>query len=107
MQVEAFQQQHREEQPGLIAGQPAAEAVPGPGLVRGEGNGPAADVRIAAGLVGVGVVPVVLGRPPAVAEPDQQIAVDAADQVVGALGPGDLAVPSVMPDEPGLGEHDR
>ena len=64
MQVEAFQEQHREEQPRLIAGQPSADPAPGLGLARGEGDGPAADVRIAADLVGVGVVPVVLGRPP-------------------------------------------
>jgi hypothetical protein len=45
MQVEAFQQQHREEQPCLIAGQPAADSVPGPGLVPGDGDRPATDVR--------------------------------------------------------------
>jgi hypothetical protein len=45
-------------------------------------------------------MPGVLGCPPPVAEPDQQVPVDAADQVVGALGPGDLAVTSVIPMNP-------
>jgi hypothetical protein len=106
VQVQSFQEQHREEQPGLAAGKPGAQTAPGAGLIRGERDRPAGHVGITAHLVGVGVVAVVLGDPPAVAEPDQQVAVDPADQVVGTPRAGDLAVADVVPDEPGLGEHD-
>ena len=50
---------------------------------------------------------VVLGDPPAVAEPDQEAAMNPADQVVHTLGAGDLAMSGVVPDEAGLGEHHR
>jgi hypothetical protein len=106
IQMYALQEQHGEEQPRLVSGQPLSYPVPGPHLVRGERDRRASDVRVTADLVGVGVVTVVLGGPPAVAKADQQVAVDAADQVVSALGAGDLAMAGVVPDEPGLGEHD-
>jgi sugar/nucleoside kinase (ribokinase family) len=61
-------------------------------LVGGEGDRPTGDVGISADLVRVGVVAVVFGDPPAVAEPDQRVAVDPADQVIGALGAGDRAM---------------
>src|SRR5215468_7496758 len=50
--------------------------VPGPDLARGERDRPATDVRVAADLVGMGMVAVVLGDPPAVAEPNQEVAVN-------------------------------
>ena len=53
----------------------------------------------------MGMMAVVLGDPPAVAEPNQQVAVNPADRAVRALGAGDLAMPGVVPDEAGLGEH--
>ena len=86
-------------------GQPAADPAPGPCLSRGEGDRPATDVGVPASLVGAGVVPVVLSGPPPVAEPDQQVAMDPAEQVAGALGTGDLPVAGVVADEPRLGEH--
>jgi hypothetical protein len=55
---------------------------------------------------GVRVVAIVLGDPPPVAEPDQQVTVDPADQAVNAPRAGDLAMARVVPDETGLGEHD-
>lgn len=76
-------------------------------MVLGEGDRTVGDVGVAVDVVGVGVVPVVLGDPPAVAEADQQVRVHAAEQVVDALGAGDLPVSGVVPDEPGLGEHHR
>jgi hypothetical protein len=76
--------------------------VAGPDLAGGERDCPATDVRVAADLVGMGMVAVVLGDPPAVAEPDQKVAVNPADQAVCTFGAGDLAMPGVVPDEAGL-----
>jgi hypothetical protein len=45
---------------------------------------------------------VVLGDPPAVAEPDQNVAVNPADEAIRTLGAGDLAMPGVVPDEASL-----
>jgi hypothetical protein len=106
VQVQTFQQEHREEQPCLAAGQPDARAVAAAGLVGGESDRPSGDVGVSAGLVGVSVVAIVLGDPPAVAEPDQQVGVDLADQAVNAPRARDLAMAGVVPDEAGLGEHD-
>ena len=65
------------------------------------------DVGVLVLVVGVGVVTVVLVDPPAVAQPDGQVAVQQADHVVGPPGPEDLPVPGVVADEPELGEHER
>jgi hypothetical protein len=48
----------------------------------------------------------VLVHPPAVTEPDEQIAREQAEQVVVALGPRDLLVPAVVAEEGDLGERD-
>jgi hypothetical protein len=58
-------------------------------------------------VVGVAVVAVVLGDPPAEADPDQQVGMDQADQVVGASAAEDLPVAGVVADEGDLGEDDR
>jgi hypothetical protein len=50
-------------------------AVAGAGLVGGQSDCSSGDVGVAAGLIGVRVVAIVLGDPPPVAEPDQQVAV--------------------------------
>jgi hypothetical protein len=76
-------------------------------LAGDERDRPATDVRVAADLVGMGMMAVVLGDPPAVAEPNQQIAMNPADQAVRTLRAADLAMPGVVPDEAGLGEHHR
>ncbi|GAA4364654.1 hypothetical protein GCM10023088_09160 [Actinomadura verrucosospora] len=107
VQVESFQEQHREEQPGLAAGQPYAESAAGLGVVAGEGDRAGGDVGVAVDLVGVGVVLVVLGDPPAVAETDQQVAVQPSKQDVDPLGTGDLLVARVVAEERGLGERGR
>lgn len=107
VQGESFQEQHREEQPGLLTGQPGVRSAAHAGLVLGEGDRAVGDVGVAVDVVGVGMVTVVLGDPPAVAEADQQVGVQVAEQAVDALGGGDLVVSGVVPDEPGLGEHHR
>jgi hypothetical protein len=107
VQMKPFQEQHREEQPRLVAAQPGTQPVAGLDLGGGERDRPATDVRVAADLVGMGMTAVVLGDPPAVAEPNQEIAVNPADQAVRTLGAGDLAMPGVVPDEASLGEHHR
>ena len=77
------------------------------GLPGGERQRADVDIGILVLGVGVGVVAVVLVDPPAVAQPDGQVAVHEADQVVGPLRPEDLPVPGVVADEPDLGEHHR
>ena len=105
VQMKPFQEQHREEQPRLVAAQPGTQPVAGLELAGSERDRAATDVRITADLVGMGMMAVVLGNPPTVAEPNQKIAVNPADQAVRTLGAGNLAMPGVMPDEAGLGEH--
>ena len=56
--------------------------------------------------LGLAVVGVVLGDPPAEADPDQQVGVDQADQVVGPAAAEDLAVAGVVAEEAELGGHD-
>ena len=106
VQADRFQQQHREEQVGLKTerqpGQPRGLA----GLGFGEGQHAYHDVGVRAFLVGVGMVAVVLADPPAVAQPNAQVAEQDADDVVGLTGAEDLAVPGVVTQEPDLREHD-
>jgi hypothetical protein len=52
------------------------------------------------------VVTVVLVVPPAVAHPEQQVAVQHADPVVQLAGAGDLLVAGVVPEERGPGGED-
>ena len=80
-----------------------AAACPPAGRGRG---GCFADVGVAAPLVGVGMVGVVLGNPPAEAQPGQRVAHGEAEQAVAAACPEHLVVPGVMADEAQLGEHD-
>jgi hypothetical protein len=48
-------------------------------------------------VVGVGVVGVVLGHPPAKADPDQQAGMGQTDPVIGPPGPEQLPVPGMTP----------
>src|SRR4029450_7322939 len=88
-------------------GQQPDQPVPGVGLVGGEGQGGDADVGVQVLVVGVGVVGVVLGDPPAEADPDRQVGVQQPDPVVGPPGPEQLAVAGVVADEGQLGEPHR
>ena len=58
-------------------------------------------------MIGVRVVAVVLVDPPAVAEPDAEVAAHDPDDVVGPPGAEDLLVPGVVAEEADLGEHHR
>jgi hypothetical protein len=108
VQLDRFQQQQREEQVPLVAGdEPGHRAAFGFGLPGGERQRTDVEVGVLVLGVGVGVVAVVFVDPPAVAQPDGQIAVQQADQVVGPLGPEDLPVPGVVADERDLGERHR
>src|SRR5215211_8656000 len=95
VQVSRLQQQQREEQPALGAGDQPDQPVLGAGLVGGEGERGDADVGVQVLMVGVAVVGVVLGDPPAEADPNQQVGVEEPDQVVGPPGPEELAVAGV------------
>jgi hypothetical protein len=105
MEVAGLQQQQREEQERLGAGDHPGQAVFAAGLGGGEGEHGDADVGVQVLVVGVGVVGVVLGHPPAKADPDQQVAMDQPDQVVGPAAAEDLAVAGVVADKGQLGRH--
>ena len=72
-----------------------------------EGEGAQGDVWVGAILVRVGVVPVVLALPPAVADPHQQVRDEKTDPVVPPPGLEDLAMRCVVAEERELGHHDR
>ena len=106
VQAGRFQQQQREEQVGLEAEHQPGQAPAGPRLGFAEGQHADRDVGVRAFLVGVGVVAVVLTDPPAVAQPDAQVAEQDAEDVVASPGAEDLLVPGVVAQEADLGEHD-
>jgi hypothetical protein len=107
-QVDAFQQQHRKEQPGLVAHQHPAESRRAAACLRtGEDQCAGTDVRIGAFGVGVGVVAAVFVDPPAEGQPDEQVAVQEPEQVVGPAAGEDLPVAGVVTQERNLGERDR
>ncbi len=105
MQADRLAEQHREEQVRLVAVDQPGPRPSGASLGIGEGQGVEHDVGIGALGVGMGVVLVVLAHPPAIAEPDAQVAVQDAENVVGPPGAEDLAVPGIMAEEAHLGEH--
>jgi hypothetical protein len=106
LQGDAFEEGEGEEQPGLVAGEPAPEAGAFRGLFAGEDEDVGGDVGVLVDVVGVGVVAVVLVVPPGVAHPEQQVAVDESDEAAGRLVAGDLRVAGVVPYEGGAGaEH--
>ncbi len=106
VQAHGLQKQQRKEVPGLITHNRLAEAAPSGGRLHGEGQRPGAHIGVPVRVVRVGVVPVVLVHPPAVAQPDQGIGVYHADHRVGPGTGPDLAVRRIVPDEPHLREHD-
>jgi len=107
MQVKSLQRQQRKEQPRLPTGdEPAKTAGARGDLLGGEGQHPVADVGVVMFLVGVCVMPVVLANPPAVAQTDQQVPNEPAEQVIRAAGGEDLLVTAVVTKECDLGECD-
>src|SRR5262249_7159419 len=105
VQADRFAEEQWEEQVGLVAEDQPGQAPAGVRLGRGECQHAHRDVWVCAFSVGVGVMAAVLGDPPAVAEPDAEIAVQNAEDVADLPGAGDLPVPGVVAQEPGLSEH--
>src|SRR5882757_3075073 len=79
---------------------------PSAGLRRGEGERAVADVRVGSFSIRIRVVAVVLVEPPAERQPDEQVAVQEPDQVVGLAAAKDLPVPGVVAEKRDLGERD-
>ena len=105
MQGECLQEQHREEQVRLVTEHQPGQTPAGARLGFGEGQHAEHDVGVRAFLIRVSMVPVVLADPPAVAQPDAQVAEQDADHVVGPPGAEDLPMPGVVAEEADLGEH--
>ncbi|MDQ1130720.1 hypothetical protein QE381_002848 [Microbacterium sp. SORGH_AS 888] len=105
VKVEALQCQQREEQPALVPDDPSDRASSALRVLGKEHDGVRLDVGILADRVRVGVVPVVLVRPPRVAEADHE----RADVLRGAVVPGprreDLPVRGLVGQERELGEQ--
>ena len=102
----ASQQHEGEEERRLPARQPRCHrAAPVSRRVRRGQDGSVADIRVAAHFVGMRVVGVVLGNPPAEAEPDEHVPHDEAEQAIAPARTENLVVSRVMADEGQLGEH--
>lgn len=99
LQGDAFEEGQREEEPGLVAGEPAPESGPLVCLAAGEDQDVGEDVGVLVDVVGVGVVPVVFVVPPGVAHTEEQVAVDQADGAADRFVTGDLGVARVVADE--------
>jgi len=82
-----------------VAGRPSLDAAPLGGLAGFEHQRPRPYVGIAHEVVGVGVVGVVLGDPPAVAQAAQQVPVDQAQDPAASGAPGDLQMADVVTEE--------
>lgn len=106
LQRDALQEQHREEQPGLVAGEPAGEALALRGLLLGPDEGADADVGVLVHVVGVGVVAYVLVVPPGFVHAEEQVGVHQADGPARPAVTGYLGVSGVVPDERGAGPED-
>ena len=97
----ASQQQEREEERRLPACQPRCErAAPVSRRVRRGQGDPLADIGVAAHLVGMRMVSVVLGNPPAKAQPDERVPHDEAEQAIAAALAENLVVPASWPMKP-------
>ena len=102
----ASQQHEGEEERRLPARQPRCDRA---GLfsrrVRRGRGGSLADIGVTAQLVGMRMVSVVLGNPPAEAQPDERVPHGEAEQAIAPARAENLVVPRVMADEAQLGEH--
>ena len=108
VQVEALEEQEREEQPALPLREPALEAGARLGQVLGvEDEDARADVGVGTDLVRLGVVARVLALPPAVAHPGVQVGDHQAGPLVPPAGREDLPVRGVVAQEHHLTEQDR
>ena len=106
VQVDALEEQQREEQPRLTRGDPAGEPALLGRVGLAERDGVARDVRVLADLVRVAVVLGVLVHPPAVAEAGEADGQDPAGAVVGLARGEDLAVRGLVAEEGELRQHE-
>ena len=106
VQVDALEQQQREEEQPLPPGEPGLEPAPGGGTLLLEGEGVDLDVGVLAHLVRVPVVAGVLVHPPRVAHPDADDRQEPAEAIVGRSRGQHLPVRGLVPDEGQLGEQD-
>jgi hypothetical protein len=102
----ASQQHEGEEERRLPARQPRCEraALVFRPVRRGLGDS-FAHVGVAAHLVGVRMVSVVLGHPPAKAQPDERVRHGKAEHVIVPARAENLVVPGIVADEAQLREH--
>ena len=107
MQAERLEEQHRDDQVGLVAEDQPLDAARGVRPGGGERQHADRDVRVGALGVRVRVMPVVLAGPPVVAEPGAEVAAREAEDGVGPPGAEDLAVPGIVAEEAELGEDGR
>src|SRR5271167_1026716 len=107
MQARASKEHQREEELGLSACQQPcqAAAISGEPVRLGELYQALSDVGVTSDLVGVCVMGVVLGNPPAEAQPDQPVRDCQPQQPIGPSGAEDLLVSGIMAEEAQLGEH--
>ena len=107
MHAESLAEQQREEQVSLVAERHPGQPSAGPSLGGGEGQHLHRDVGVRAFGVRVSVMAVVLADPPAITQPDAEIANQDAEDVAGSPGARNLPVPGVVAQKPGLGKHHR
>jgi hypothetical protein len=105
VEIDALEQEQREEHIGLRLGPPCAESPALGRLTGGEHQRAVSDVGILLRVIGVRVVASVFRDPPAEAEADAEVAVQQAQDPAGTGGPEDLAVPGIVAEEAHLGEH--
>ncbi len=105
VEVEPLEGQQGKEEPALVADEPARQAAAPLDLAGGEGEGTRGDVRVEALLVGGDVVTVVLGLPPAVAQPREPDGHDPGRRVVPDRRAEDLPMCRVVTEEPELGHQ--
>ena len=106
VQADGLEQQHGYQQVSLVTEDQPLQAGTGPCAAAGEGQHADHDVGVLALGVRVGVVPVVLADPPAVAEAGGEVAAEDAERVVGLPAGKDLPVACVVAEEADLAEDD-
>ena len=107
VQADALKEQQRDQQIGLVSEHQALDAPARPRPAAGERQHGDHDVGVGILGVRVGMVAIVLARPPSAAEPDGQVAAQHAENVVGTVRLEDLPVPGIMAEEAQLAEDHR
>ena len=104
MEVQAEEQQQREQEVTLTGGDPQPESAASGQALDGGSDRSGFDVGVLADLVGIGVVARVFAHPPRVAHPHEHRGEDAADTVVRPTGDEDLPMGGLVAEEGELGE---